>query len=114
MRWFDCIVLFLIPTIFILVGYVFWKRSPKEINGTSGWRTEQSMQNQETWNFANTLGAKCTLILGCIESLSTLIFLLITSNFDENEVPVLVIIQAACFTIVYVYVEEKLRKHFNH
>lgn len=117
MGWFNYIFSFLIPTIFILVGFILWKHPPKEINGVSGWRTEQSEKNQETWNFANLLGAKCTLILGIIEFLCTFISLFIASGFDENEAAmfmiVLVIIQSACIAIVYVYVERKLRKHFN-
>lgn len=117
----DYIGSFIIPTIFILVGYFFWKHPPKEINSTSGWRTAQSEQNQETWDFANTLGGKCFLILGCIEFLCTLILIVIALNlgvinvlFDKITVPVLVIIQTICLVIVIVYVEGKLRKYFKH
>lgn len=117
MSWVNYIFSFVIPATFILVGFILWKHPPKEINGTSGWRTEQSEKNQETWDFANLLGAKCTLIFGIIEFLCTFITLFFTSDFDENETGmfmiVLVIIQSACFAIVYVYVERKLREHFK-
>lgn len=115
MKRFMYIFSFIIPITFILIGFIFWKHPPKEMNGVSGWRTEQSMKNQETWNFANLLGAKCTLILGTIEFLCTLIFLFIVLNLDISEVSVvaLVIIQSASIAIVYVHVEKELRKHFN-
>lgn len=117
MSWLNYIFSLFIPTIFILVGFILWKHPPKEINGVSGWRTEQSEKNQQTWDFANLLGAKCTLVFGIIEFLCTFIYLFFTSDFDENEAGmfmiVLAIIQSACFAIVYVYVERKLREHFK-
>lgn len=109
-----------IPTIFILIGFVFWKHAPQKINSTAGWRTKNSMTNQETWGFANVLGGKCILILVGVEFLASFIaifiFLLLTSNPNDNIVAlfvlVLVAIQSACYAIIYRYVESKLKQHF--
>lgn len=75
------------------------------------------MTNQETWNFANEVGGKCALILGGVELLFSFIFLLLTSNLNNDVVSllvlVLVVIQCTCFTIVYRYVENKLKVSFH-
>jgi len=115
--WLNFILVSIIPVIFIVLGFVFWKHPPKEINHVSGWRTEQSMKNQETWDFANRLGGKCFLILGVIELLIALIFLFATSNIEPNKVNSLgmglMMIQCAFLAFVFIYVERKLRTHFN-
>lgn len=121
MRWPIYIFSFILPTTFILIGFIFWKHPPRKINSTAGWRTKQAMVNQETWDFANSLAGKCVLLLGGVEFIISLIavfiFLLSTSNLNDNIVAlfvlVIVVIQVACYSIVYIYVERKLKQHFS-
>lgn len=112
MKWYDCIFSFVVPAIYIAIGIAFKKHPPKEINSVSGWRTQRSMQNQETWNFANTLGGKCFLALGCIEVICTAILLLFASRLFANAIAPIVL-QTACMAIVIVYVQRKLKTHFR-
>lgn len=117
MRLFNYITSLIIPFTFMLIGFIFWRHSPKKINASAGWRTKQAMKNQETWDFANMLGGKCTLILGFIEFLITLIFLTFTPILNTDIfsilVLILVIVQAACFAIVHKYVDKRLKAHFH-
>ena len=42
----------LIPVLMIIGGRMMWKHCPKNINSVIGYRTARSMQNTETWKFA--------------------------------------------------------------
>lgn len=41
-----------IPGLLLLLGWVFRNHAPQSINGVYGYRTRRSMQNGETWRFA--------------------------------------------------------------
>ena len=56
----------IIPFTYIAVGLIFWKDSHKKNNSAAGWRTKRAMQNQETWDFANSYGGKSVFTLGLI------------------------------------------------
>ncbi len=42
----------LIPVVMIIAGRMMWKHPPKNINNTTGYRTNRSMKNMDTWKFA--------------------------------------------------------------
>ncbi len=46
-------MILLIPAIMLLFGRYFLKRTPKDINYLFGYRTNLSMKNEETWEFAH-------------------------------------------------------------
>ena len=52
----------LFTTIFAIAmvggGLFLWKCPPKNINGLIGYRTKRSMQNQESWDFAQRYAGK--------------------------------------------------------
>ena len=66
-RIFMLIVVLLIPFTMLFFGWLLFRRTPKEINYTFGYRTKRSMRNEETWKFANQYFGKawyrCGLIL---------------------------------------------------
>lgn len=43
----------LLPVLLIAIGALMKKRPPKKINALYGYRTERSMKNVDTWQFAN-------------------------------------------------------------
>ena len=45
----------MIPAVMIGFGRSFFKRPPRDINATFGYRTTMSMKNQETWKLAHTV-----------------------------------------------------------
>ena len=51
--WFMLCCDVLIPVLMIIAGRMMWKRPPKTINGTVGYRSNRSMMNMDTWNFAH-------------------------------------------------------------
>lgn len=54
----------LIPATMIIFGAIFLKRPPKKINYVYGFRSNMSMKNINTWNFAHNFLGKIWLFLG--------------------------------------------------
>ncbi|MBO5312766.1 MAG: SdpI family protein [Clostridia bacterium] len=48
----------------IVMGRYFMKKSPKEINYIFGYRTNMSMKNKDTWDFAHKYFGKRWFLLG--------------------------------------------------
>ena len=46
----------LIPLSMILIGRLFSRSAPKQINSVFGYRTAMSMKNKDTWEFAQYCG----------------------------------------------------------
>jgi uncharacterized membrane protein len=71
----DLNPLFIIPVvigvIFILLGMIVKRFPPKKINMIYGYRTSQSMQNQEKWDFAQRYFARESVKFGfCMAGIS--------------------------------------------
>lgn len=67
MIWFWVFMLIcdlLVPCTMIGFGDYFSKKAPKEINATFGYRTNMSMKNKATWEFAHKYIGKLWLRLG--------------------------------------------------
>lgn len=54
----------LFPAIMIAFGSYFMKKAPKEINHIFGYRTNMSMKNKDTWEFAHKYMGKLWFRLG--------------------------------------------------
>lgn len=54
----------LLPVTMIGLGIYFSKHAPKEINPLFGYRTEMSMKNEQTWQFANHYFGKISYHFG--------------------------------------------------
>ena len=80
----------LIPILILVIGIIFQKHAPKEINGFIGYRTRRSMQSQEAWDYANKRMGEIWLALGVILLVVTIPLSLL---LGENGVAVLVIAQ---------------------
>ena len=63
---FMLLVGLLCPVIMIAAGISFLKAAPKKINSVYGYRTELSMKNQDTWEFAHKYCGKVWLRGGLI------------------------------------------------
>lgn len=57
----------IIPAVMIGIGRMFLKKPPKNINAASGYRTNRSMKNRDTWAFAHQycgrLWYRCGLVM---------------------------------------------------
>ena len=60
------IMVLLIPCSMIGFGKLFLKRPPKNINAVFGYRTNMSMKNKDTWNFAHKHCGKLWYIGGLV------------------------------------------------
>ncbi len=56
----------LCPAVMIVMGRVFLRSSPKDINYIYGYRTAMSMKNRDTWEFAHKLCGKVWFIGGLV------------------------------------------------
>lgn len=56
----------IIPLMMIIAGASFMNGAPKEINQIYGYRTEMSMKNRDTWEFAHKFNGKIWFISGLI------------------------------------------------
>ncbi len=57
--WFFMLIMCLLfPAIMIVMGKIFLKTAPKEINYIFGYRTNMSMKNRDTWEFAHKFCGK--------------------------------------------------------
>ena len=66
----------LLPVTMIGLGRYFSKHAPKEINPLFGYRTEMSMKNEQTWQFANHYFGKISYRFGWIQLPITTLFML--------------------------------------
>ena len=57
-----------------LLSIIFWKYPPKKINNIYGYRTHKAMQNEQIWNFANTVFNKNLVIYAGVSFLGGLVF----------------------------------------
>jgi uncharacterized membrane protein len=106
------VVVLLFGVLFIL-SFLFYKYPPKKINGLYGYRTYQSMQNQENWDFANTISSKFMLKSTILSFILALIFQNTTSIFIDYKILITLVIYIFPLLMVFPYTEKKL-KEFNN
>ena len=83
---FMFITTLLIPMVMIIFGSIFMKNPPKEINWAYGYRTNMSMKNQDTWNFAHEYCGKIWFRCGVVLTVISLIIMLFVIGRDTDTV----------------------------
>ena len=76
----------LFPVIMIVMGRYFMKTSPEEINYIFGYRTNMSMKNKDTWDFAHKYIGKLWFYLGLLLIPITVIPMLFVLGGTEDVV----------------------------
>ena len=76
----------LFPVIMIVMGRYFMKTSPKENNYIFGYRTNMSMKNKDTWDFAHKYIGKLWFYLGLLLIPITVIPMLFVLGGTEDVV----------------------------
>ena len=74
----------LFPAIMIIMGRYFMKTSPKEINYIFGYRTNMSMKNKDTWEFAHKYMGKLWFRFGWLLIPISVIPMLFVIGKGEN------------------------------
>lgn len=106
-----------VPAIMLLLGKVFLKSAPKEINIAFGYRTNMSMKNRDTWEFAHKYIGKIWYYAGWILIPGSIIPMLFVIGKNENTVgtlgAVLCVIQLAVLIGSIFPTEYALKKTFD-
>ena len=107
----------LFPAIMILFGAIFTKTAPKKINYIFGYRTDMSMKNRETWEFAHKYIGKQWFRLGLLLIPITVIPMLFVIGKTENIVGAVGLIVGFINTIVLIvpifFTEKALNRTFD-
>ena len=107
----------LFPAVMILFGAVFTKKAPKRINYIFGYRTDMSVKNRVTWEFAHKFFGKLWFRLGFVLIPVTVIPLLYVIGKTENIVGTVGLIVSFINTVVLIvpifFTEKALNKAFD-
>lgn len=106
-----------IPAVMLACGYLMYKRPPKDINGLIGYRTERSMKNRETWEFAHDYCGRLwvrsgvlSLILSVIISVS---YFYLDKSVSLGIMCVAEFVQTAIIIWSIFLTEKQLKLNFN-
>ena len=97
---------------YLLAGLLLKKYPPKKINLLYGYRTKNSMQNQERWDFAQKYAASELIKWGWILLVLSLPGLAIETHILLSLLTGLLILFFSVFTIIY-QTERAIRKKFK-
>lgn len=107
----------LIPFTMIGFGYLFLKRTPKNINVLFGYRTTMSMKNKDTWEFAHRYCGKLWYMWGGILLVLTVLSMLWTIGKSEDMIGTIGAILCGIQMIPLVGsifpTEHALKRHFD-
>ena len=107
----------LLPITMIGFGKYFSKHAPKEINPLFGYRTEMSMKNEDTWQFANHYFGKMFYRFGWILLPITLLFMLPTIGKDTTYISfaglIIIAMQLILLIVTIIITEHALHKNFD-
>lgn len=107
----------LIPVCMIIIGEIFVKNPPKNINGVYGYRTERSMRSGDAWSFAQRYCGKLWRRIGAVMLPLSVLAMLPLMGKDTDAVGlwggILGGIQAVVLIAANFPVERALRKNFD-
>lgn len=116
--WFfmTCCIL-LIPLTMIGFGLYFQKKAPQEINILFGYRTEMSMKNKETWEFAHYTIGNIWYRTGLVLISIVIFIMLCLFQKDINTISIagtiMMMIQVIPLIASIFLTEAALKKHFD-
>lgn len=97
--------------VFFIVGAILFYFPPKEINLIYGYRTNRSMKNQESWDFAQKFSSKKMIISGVLLTLIGLIISIISLDNQLQLYVSLLLIGLSLFWMIFT-TENQLKKRF--
>jgi len=108
----------LFPVIMIAMGRYFMKTAPKEINYIFGYRTNMSMKNKDTWEFAHKYIGKLWFYLGWLLVPITIIPMVLVIGYNEDIVGtvgcIICVIALAILMVPIFPTEKALKKTFDN
>lgn len=108
-------VIFILPVIITVTGYLMNKYPPKKVNWFVGYRTRKSMKDETVWKIANEYCGKLWIKMGLIMLvLASLISLLVYFKiiiFSETFITVIVLCEVAPLLLSGGLVENKIKNY---
>ena len=116
--WFFMLAMgLLFPVVMILFGTMFMKSAPKKINYIFGYRTDMSMKNRDTWEFAHKYIGKLWFRFGLLLIPITVIPMLFVIGNSENVVATVGLIVSFVNTVTLIgpifFTENSLNRTFD-
>ena len=110
-------VMFIIPLMILVIGYLMNKFPPKKVNWFVGYRTRKSMSDENIWKVANKYCGKLWINIGFImiivvALLCALIYLDIIM-FSETLLSIIVFCEIVPVILSGIFVEKKIREINN-
>ena len=110
----------LTPLTMIIFGYIYSKKPPQKPKSKfaySGYRTQMSMKNEETWEYANRFFGKLWFRFGIVLGLISIIPLFFVIGKDKDTVGfaglIICFVQMAVMLIPVIPTEISLRRNFD-
>ncbi len=91
----------------IVIGLLFKWFPPKKINGIYGYRTNKSMSNQKTWDYAQLIGANSMMLTGVVLGAIGVIFYF--TKFSNYTIELIIFLLG--FIVMLIIDEYKLKKY---
>lgn len=102
----------LVGGIFFVAGFIMLKFPPKKVNYLYGYRTNSSMKNQNTWDFAQKYSAREMMVTGLFLAASSLLVLFSDfGSFLKLGVGIAFVILAV--VILLIRVEKAIKRRFS-
>ncbi len=105
-------VIFIIPLLMLITGFLMFKHPPKKVNLFVGYRTRKSMKDQSAWKKANKYCGKVWIILGLGMFVLSLILYTVDvmklMTFSEALLSIYIFIQVGFIILSVIYVEKKI------
>ncbi len=115
--WFALVCDVLIPLVMIVFGRVMWKHCPANINSWIGYRTQRSMKNRDTWQFAHEFCGRLWWKYGWIMLLPSVVATLFVYGAGEDPIGVVMLITMGLQSAILVYpiwqTERALKNRFD-
>lgn len=111
------IFVLIIPSVMIIIGQIYRKKPPKDINMIHGYRTPMSTSSKEAWDFAHRYFGKLWLVFGIIILILSAIGMLFVIGLDKDTVSytgtAITFVQMFFMIIPIIPTEIALRKNFD-
>jgi len=107
----------LVPVTMIFFGKYFLTRAPREINMVFGYRTNMSMKNKDTWEFAHKYFGRIWFVCGWVLLLLSVILMLFVMGQSEDTIGhaggIINVVQLVFLMAPIIPTERALKKTFD-
>ena len=105
----------LTPSAILIIGRIWRKHPPKNINGATGYRTSMSMKNKQTWDFAHRYWSGICIRWSVAMLIVSAVLMVVNRDKDYETLSlILTFLQIFLLCLSIIPTERALRKRFDH